>query len=105
MFCISKQEKSQNIFFMIKSNFISPKEILYYPEKIEIDNILKKQIKNFQNICNDFIRSMRGTCIAPDVSDFPEEKYLIISHNYSNGKCINNKSDINHYVQKLFNFI
>ena len=105
LFSMPKQEKSQNILFMIKSKFISPKEILYYPEKIEIDNILTKLVKNFQNTGNDFIRWMRGTCIAPDVSDLPEDKHEIISNNYSYGTCINNNSDIKHYGQKLFNFV
>jgi dynein heavy chain len=105
LFSMPRQEDNQNILFTIKSKFISSKEIMYNPNTLDIDQMLKKLIGNFQNSGNDFLRWINNTCKSPDVTELIEERLEAIAGIYSYGAEINTNEDIKFYIQKLYSIV
>jgi len=105
LFSMPRQDNNQNILFTIKSKFISSKEIMYNPNTLDIDQMLKKLIGNFQNSGNDFLRWMNNTCKTPDVTELIEERLEAIASIYSYGAEINTNEDIKFYIQKLYSIV
>jgi len=105
LFSMPRQVDNQNILFTIKSKFISSKEIMYNPNTLEIDQMLKKLIGNFQNSGNDFLRWMDRSCKTPDVTELIEERLEGIASKYSYGAEINSNENIKFYIQKLYSIV
>lgn len=102
MFNMMKSPTNSNILFTIKSKFVSSKEIMYQPNTIDIDQILKKLVQGFQSTGNEFIRWMDTTCKTPDYKDLSEEKMDLIVPEFTYGNIINKNNEIGVTNRQLF---
>ena len=102
----SNKNKEQNILFVVKSKFITSKEILYNPNPNEIDLELKSRlISSFQNTGREFVRWMNGTCKAPNIEYAEEKDKEYIRLNYSYGTEIAGNNDLKTFVNQLYQTI
>ena len=102
MFSMPRQANNSNLLFTVKSRFVSSKEIMYIPNHIDLDHILKKLVTGFQYTGNEFIRWMDTTCKAPEYKDLGDEKLDLIIPRYTYGHDINENPDIKSYISKLY---
>lgn len=102
MFSMARHTNNQNILFTVKSKFVNSKEIMYNPNNIDINYLLKKLIHSFQYTGNEFIRWMDTTCKAPDYKDLTEEKIDLIVPRFTYGFEINENEDIKYYTGKFY---
>ena len=102
----TNKNKEQNILFVVKSKFITSKEILYNPNPNEIDLELKSRlISSFQNTGREFVRWMNGTCKAPNIEYAEEKDKEYIRLNYSYGTEIAGNNDLKTFVNQLYQTI
>lgn len=103
MFKIGKQPNNENILFTIKSRFINSKEIMFNPNSLDIDQLLRKFIKSFWGAGSEFIRWIDGTCKPPlEYKDFSEDKLEAIVPKYTYDAYISENDDIRHYAYELY---
>ena len=102
----TQKQKENNTLFIVKSKFITAKEILYNPNSNEIDMELKSRlISSFQNSGREFIRWMNGTCKVPNIEYAEEKDKEYIRNNYSYGTEIAKNNDLKTFVNLLYQTI
>jgi dynein heavy chain len=100
----TQKQKEQNALFVVKSRFITAKEIMYNPNSNEIDLELKSRlISSFQNTGREFIRWMAGTCKPPNIEYAEEKDKEYIRNNYSYGTEISSNLDLKTFINQLYN--
>src|SRR5690606_24281637 len=104
-FKMPRNENNQNILFIMKSKFMSSKDIVYNPNTSDVDRELKKLVSNFQKSGNEFIRWMNTTCKQPNLLEANDEQLELIGQRYSYGTEIEYNKEIKTCSSDIFGII
>ena len=99
----SMQRNEIEPLFTIKARFISNKEIMYNPNDIDIDHMLKNMLDIFKKSGREFIRWKDKTCRHPDYSLFQDELGQAVQEEFSYNTAIMANTDMKIYSTQLIN--